>query len=241
MNNVDFSIITINYNNSSGLEKTIRSVEKQKYFKFEHVIVDGLSTDNSIKIIIENKHDKLRFISERDSGISDAFNKGISLAKGDYIIMLNSGDILFDSQVLSKIHDILSVKNNKPDVIWGKVVSDLGFFVGKYKEKKLTADSIPHQGAFVSRKTYLDVAKYDVNYKIRMDYKFFSELLKKKLSFDFIDEVISIYETGGVSMRNKTKFYLEGVLVDFKYLNSNIFGNIIRYIYHSIKNLLKAG
>lgn len=241
MSDIIFSIVTINYNNSSGIKKTIKSVKEQIYHNYEHVIVDGSSTDDSIDIINKFKHDKLTFISEKDSGISDAFNKGIYLAKGEYILMLNSGDIFFDDQVLLKISNFLSVKNNKPDVVWGKVISDLGFFVGKYNKHKLAPDSIPHQGAFVSRKTYLDVAKYDVNYKIRMDYKFFSELLKKKLSFDFIDEVISIYETGGVSMRNKTKFYLEGVLVDFKYLNSNIFGNIIRYIYHSIKTCLKAG
>lgn len=232
-----FSIITINYNNASGLKKTLESVKKQKFVSFEHVIIDGLSSDGSLKVINDCIYDKLHYVSEVDFGISDAFNKGIIQSKGEYILMLNSGDVFYDEYVL----DIVSKKLNelviRPDVLWGKVISETGFFVGEYKKNKINPDSIPHQGAFVRRDIYLNETKYNMSYKIRMDYQFFSDLLNKKCTFKFMDEIISIYEMNGISMRNKKIFYLEGAIIDLKYFNVNFFGNTIRYFYHAIKGI----
>lgn len=98
------SIITINYNNASGLEKTIRSVVEQTYNEYEYIIIDGASSDKS-KEVVQGYQQYIDFwCSEKDSGIYNAMNKGIQRASGEYLLFLNSGDILSDSAVLSDIH-----------------------------------------------------------------------------------------------------------------------------------------
>lgn len=240
MGNKTFSIVTINYNNSEGLKRTLDSVSSQKYCNFEHIVIDGLSTDNSIDVIKCKAHSRLFFISEEDNGISDAFNKGIAQSKGEYILMLNSGDVFYNSDVLDEISVELNRLAISPDVLWGDVISETGFFVGKHYKTKIKPDSIPHQGAFVHRHVYFNKAIYDTSYKIRMDYQFFSELINKKCTFVYVDKTISVYEVDGVSMRNKKMFYLEGMKIDFKYLSISFFGNVLRYIYHTIKEF-RAG
>ena len=102
------SIITVTYNSSKTLRDTLESVLKQTYKNYEHIIVDGLSKDNTIEIVkeYENKYDgKLKYISEKDTGLYDAMNKGIKMATGDVIGILNSDDIYANEDVLKKIAD----------------------------------------------------------------------------------------------------------------------------------------
>jgi glycosyltransferase involved in cell wall biosynthesis len=112
------SIITINYNNSTGLEKTINSVINQKYFDYEYLIIDGNSTDGSKEII--DKYSRFLFlgISENDNGIYNAMNKGIMKSNGDYLFFLNSGDYFFDEQSLSN----LANEADEQDFIYGNTI-----------------------------------------------------------------------------------------------------------------------
>lgn len=103
------SIITINYNDAPGLAKTLKSVADQHIpagFELEHIVIDGGSTDDSVNIIKQYPH-VTKWISERDNGVYNAMNKGIKLATGDYIQILNSGDILASDTVLSRMYDAL--------------------------------------------------------------------------------------------------------------------------------------
>ena len=104
------SIVTINLNNKIGLEKTIVSVINQKYRNFEFIIIDGNSTDGSVDII-QKYQDKITYwISENDSGIYNAMNKGIANSKGEYILFLNSGDYLFnDSTIDDKLFEMMPI------------------------------------------------------------------------------------------------------------------------------------
>ena len=102
------SIITINYNNASGLEKTIRSVVEQTYNEYEYIIIDGASSDKSKEVIQEYQRYIDFWCSEKDSGIYNAMNKGIQKASGEYLLFLNSGDVLNNSAVLADIHGFLS-------------------------------------------------------------------------------------------------------------------------------------
>ena len=102
------SIITINYNNASGLEKTIRSVVEQTYNEYEYIIIDGASLDKSKEVIQEYQRYIDFWCSEKDSGIYNAMNKGIQKASGEYLLFLNSGDVLNNSAVLADIHGFLS-------------------------------------------------------------------------------------------------------------------------------------
>ena len=99
-----FSIITINYNNKIGLEKTLNSISSQKNKNFEFVIVDGGSTDGSVDLLRKNSKIISKYISEKDSGIYHAMNKGIKMSSGNYLIFINSGDCLVDENVTDEIH-----------------------------------------------------------------------------------------------------------------------------------------
>ena len=131
------SIITINYNNAAGLKKTLDSVASQTCTDFEHIIVDGASTDGSVDIIREYENtlasclsplaSRLKWLSESDTGVYNAMNKGIKLAKGEYLLFLNSGDYLVEESVLDKVFandcvaDILCSRCNVSDkgrVVW---------------------------------------------------------------------------------------------------------------------------
>ena len=112
------SIITINYNNASGLEKTIRSVVEQTYNEYEYIIIDGASSDKSKEVIQEYQRYIDFWCSEKDSGIYNAMNKGIQKASGEYLLFLNSGDVLNNSAVLADIHGFLSGE----DFVYGDLV-----------------------------------------------------------------------------------------------------------------------
>ena len=124
------SIITINYNNASGLEKTIRSVVEQTYNEYEYIIIDGASSDKSKEVIQEYQRYIDFWCSEKDSGIYNAMNKGIQKASGEYLLFLNSGDVLNNSAVLADIHGFLSGE----DFVYG----DLVFVRGMEKKQFLS-------------------------------------------------------------------------------------------------------
>ena len=101
------SVITINFNNRDGLRKTIESVVKQTYKDFEYIIIDGGSTDGSVDVIKEYA-DKIDYwVSEPDKGIYNAMNKGIDVAKGEYCIFMNSGDVFFSNDVYNEVYEDL--------------------------------------------------------------------------------------------------------------------------------------
>ena len=101
------SIITINYNNAKGLQKTLDSVVSQSFQDFEFIVIDGNSTDKSVDVIKQFTRVN-GWVSEKDNGIYDAQNKGILKAKGNYLLFLNSGDILANSNVFQKVSSVLS-------------------------------------------------------------------------------------------------------------------------------------
>ncbi|CAG9432959.1 glycosyltransferase [Providencia alcalifaciens] len=230
------TIITINYNNTHGLEKTIKSVIQQTAIinsDFEYIIIDGASTDNSLEVI--SKYG-INYISEPDHGISDAFNKGIRLASGKYILMLNAGDELFENNTISKV--LSYIDKDECELYYGDVInSETHQFVGR-KTQYTYPDTIPHQGAFVKNK-HCNELMYSTKFKIRMDYDFFSRLIKRKIKIKKLPFTIAKYEDGGVSMniKNRVTFYLEAIKIDFRDKNISIAFNIFRYTYHKIRGL----
>ena len=117
------SIVTINRNNAVGLEKTLLSVTNQTFKEFEYIVIDGASTDDSVNVIRAHESDfaHLKWVSERDSGIYNAMNKGLRMASGDYIQILNSGDCLADDKVTERMHKAL-VTNGEPSILYGNMV-----------------------------------------------------------------------------------------------------------------------
>src|ERR1700761_3218970 len=112
------SVITINYNNSAGLKRTIESIVSQDFADFEYIVIDGASTDGSAEVIKQYESQISYWVSEPDSGIYDAMNKGVRQAKGEYLLMINSGDLLVNNKVLDTVFKLNELK----DIVYGNVL-----------------------------------------------------------------------------------------------------------------------
>ncbi len=195
------SIITINYNNAIGLERTINSVVNQTCQEFEYIIIDGGSTDGS-KDVIQKYKDKIQeSISESDSGIYNAMNKGIKRSKGEYLLFLNSGDELYNLDVLEENYKSIHTE----DLIYFNinVIGEKDAFVKKYPSKitfsYLYEDSLPHPATFIKRNLFDKVGLYDENLKIVSDWKFFIlALVNHNATYKFINNIFSTFYLDGI-------------------------------------------
>lgn len=196
------SIITINFNNREGLRKTIKSVVEQTWRKFEYIVIDGNSTDGSVDILEDNSDDISYWVSEPDKGIYHAMNKGIDASHGDYLLFLNSGDYFYDNTV---IQDIVNF-NSCEDIIIGKLLflnnNEFSNVIAPITMLRFYGGSIPHPATFIRRDLFKN-NRFDENYKIVSDWKFFIQvLIIEECSYRIIDRCISCFESGGISAEN---------------------------------------
>lgn len=205
------SIITINYNDRLGLEKTINSVTSQTWQDFEFIVVDGNSNDGSKDVIETHKHHFAAYVSEPDSGIYNAMNKGINMAKGAYLLFLNSGDILFDEHTLQHAQGYL-------DGNCGIYYGDLVYEEQHKQRKRVLPDqltflfflehSLSHQASFIKKTLFHEIFMYNETYKIVSDWEFFIyAICKENVSYKHIPLFITIYDTNGISS-NKDNYEL---------------------------------
>ncbi len=199
MNNQLLSIITVNYNNHLGLQKTIDSVISQQWKNFEYLIIDGASTDDSLTIIKENEHHIHYWVSEPDTGVFNAMNKGFQQAKGECLLFLNSGDVLNGENALL---DFINHPNFKGDIIYGDYQFENG---GKIYPDELTPlffikSSLPHQSTFFKRSVFEVMGLYNESYKIAADRAFYIKcFLSDKFIFTHIKYPLTIYDLKGLS------------------------------------------
>ena len=193
------SIITINFNNLTGLQKTINSVTTQTWRDFEWIVIDGGSTDGSKELIEKYQDNFAYWCSEPDKGIYNAMNKGVDKAEGEYLLFLNSGDMLFADSTLSNVFH----KNNGSDIVSGLVVREDN---GKLRRdfynsivKQLILDTIEHQGTFIKKDLFLSY-NYREDLQIVSDWAAWIEwILRKNCSFEYIYEIVAVQEIDGVS------------------------------------------
>jgi glycosyltransferase involved in cell wall biosynthesis len=228
------SIITVVFNGKKYLEQTIQSVINQNYDNVEYIIIDGGSTDGTVDIIKKYEDQIDYWVSEKDSGISDAFNKGIENVYG-YILMLNAGDILVDQCILNKVSNELT----QPIVSY-EVKNSAGRKVGLAhcrKDALYSLFRVPHQGTFVHKLVYEDVGGYSQSLKLRMDYEFFMRAMTKYKP-KLVYEVVAIYDISGISssLNHKYRFEVEGVIIEYLYLGKSIW----RVCYVPIYRLFKS-
>lgn len=216
---IKLSIITINLNNHLGLIKTTRSVLAQSSSDFEYIVIDGQSIDGSKDIITKLANSKnyidITVLSEKDSGIYNAMNKGINIAKGEYIHLLNSGDWLVNDKVVEvmiKELNNLSDNETQPDILVGKSISVRSDGRVRYNHKPLTPISvmtfyrgtIEHTSAYIKRSLFEVVGMYDENYKIVSDWKwYFQALIFHDPLISFTDIYVSYFDTTGISNTNR--------------------------------------
>ncbi len=197
------SIITINYNNAKGLERTFHSVFNQTNKDFEYIVIDGNSTDGSKNIILQNESKIGYSISEPDKGIYDAMNKGIAKAKGDYILFLNSGDYLLDPNTIENVKSELHTF----DVISGDLIleekNQTKHYLKSIDEIEISHFlniSLYHQATFISKKMFEVYGLYDETFKLGGDYEFFIRIFFKfNATYKHINKPISYFVADGIS------------------------------------------
>lgn len=196
------SVITINYNNAAGLRKTMQSVVSQSYRDFEYIIIDGGSTDGSIGVIEEFRNSVTRSVSEKDKGIYDAQNKGISQATGEYLLFLNSGDFLCNPAVLEKVSGFgldRDIVYGDMYINWGEKIS-LGKMPAEISKEQMFRDTLWHPVSFIRSELFHNYGMYNLEYKMVADYEFFFRvIIKHKVSTKHIPLAICEFDTGGIS------------------------------------------
>lgn len=209
------SIITVVYNDETRILKTLQSVSQQSYSNLEYIIIDGLSSDNTLNVINTSKIKVDKLISEKDKGIYDAMNKGVVLSTGDWVLFLNAGDTFYTESTLREIFNFDD--SNSFDIIYGKHMWDYETFKKESYERPLNImyKTMPfcHQAALAKRKLLTEFP-FDLNYKIIADYDFFRKVYYNKAKFIFRPVIFVNYLcTGGVSSSNMVKLFWENLKI----------------------------
>lgn len=208
------SIITINYNDAAGLQRTLDSVCQQIYTDYELIVVDGASIDGSVDVIrsIVKKLEgiKVKWVSEPDNGVYDAQNKGIEMAMGEYCLFLNGGDVFCDENVLERIwgNKERKARSKDADIIYGneRAVKD-GVQVGYCKGVEnptfldLYKSCMKHQATFIRRELFDKYGKYDATMKISADWDWFFRVIAfhDDVTLQYVDVDVADFEEGGIS------------------------------------------
>lgn len=249
-----FTVITVLYNAEDFIEETIKSVLNQTNNNIEYILIDGGSTDNTLPIVKKYMDHIDYFISEKDKGIYDAMNKGISVSTGKYINFLNAGDTFANKYTLEHILNEIKKVDYEPDIIYGSVsiysenksyITTLKpLYLSKLFLNMFNTRVVCHQSVFIKKEK---CSKYSLNYKIKGDLNWYYDLLenveRKKIYKS--QEVVSNYLLGGLSNNNLTKSYMETIGILFKKNNIVMFLYSLPFlfipIFFKMKNILFKG
>lgn len=244
------TIITPTFNSAETLEKSILSVLDQDYEELEYLFIDGGSTDGTLDLIemyAENRS-FMHWLSETDEGIADAFNKGLTLATGDWIGILNSDDC-YTPGALAAVSEVAS-NNPEADVIYGNMqrIDDKCQPLFMLKPGPLDSSiwhemPLNHPATFVSRRTYEKVGGFDVNLKMAMDYDLVLRLFQGKCRFVYMDKVLACMRYGGASDENLLAVVKEVYKITTKQGYSRYLAGYwagVRLIKGSLKRALRA-
>jgi len=208
------SIITVSYNSSKTIKDTFDSMLRQTFNNIEYIVVDGNSKDKTIEFIKEYEEKfkvrniEFKWISEKDNGLYDAMNKGIEMATGEYIGILNSDDFYYDNYVIEKV--VKTLKNNQSDSLYANLYyvdeNNTDKIVRNWKSEKFNEKLFKngwhpaHPTFFVKKEIYNKYGLFDLNYKIAADYEIMLRFLEKnKISTQFLDEYLIKMRLGGES------------------------------------------
>jgi len=205
---IKISIVTVCFNSEDTIRDTIESVLSQDYEHIEYIIVDGGSNDDTLKILEKNRQSIDRLIVEDDDGIYDAMNKGIQVATGDFIGILNSDDIFADTTTISSVARLLT-KRTEVDGIYGDLIyvkrNDLSvstrFYssVGFRKWKLRYGMTLPHPTLYLKKELFEQHGYYKLNYRVAADFEFIARLMVNGVLLIRNPEVMVYMREGGVS------------------------------------------
>lgn len=210
------SIITINRNNALGLEKTMRSVANQGYKEIEYIIVDGASTDGSVEVIkdLESEFAYLKWVSEPDSGIYNAMNKGLHMATGEYVQILNSADCLAANDVTERMLAALE-DAGRPNIFYGNMIKcfpdgrkvvDRCFAGQEITMLGMFTGTLNHDPTYIRRDLFEKYGYYDESLKIVSDWKWYLQaIVLGKESPQYVDIDVTLFDMTGISESEGSK------------------------------------
>lgn len=240
------SVVTVAYNSAGTISDTLRSVAEQTYPNLEHIVVDGASTDDTMRIVQRHATGRTIVLSERDRGIYDAMNKGIRLATGDFVGFLNADDVFANRHVVADIAqvagsaasvdavygDLVYVEQDRPDQFvryWRS---------GVYSRSNLRLGWMPpHPTLYVRRSRLLQVGDFDTSFRISADYDFMLRFLSAaQVDVRYLAKVLVQMRTGGASNRSV------GALIrksseDLRALQKNRVGGVATLLCKNVRKL----
>lgn len=232
---VTFSIITITYNNLQGLQNTAQSILKQTYMDYEWIVVDAASTDGTQDFLNTLDTD---YISEPDTGIYDAMNKGIEKSTGDYLIFMNAGDIFAAPDILDMISENTQ---NHPDFIYGDSLETDENCNTHYKAartyKQYLWGMFTHHQSMLYKRSLIQDLRYNTDYCIAADYDFTCAFLKKSDRIIYCPFPICIFEPGGISQQKTRQGRLEQFEIRKGY--THILMNYMIFYYQSVSSVIR--
>lgn len=239
------NIITVCFNNLTGLKKTYKSILGQSYNHFNWMVIDGKSNDGTVEFLEQVKQEnqiEIIYKSEDDDGIYDAMNKGIDLSNGDYLLFLNAGDELSSDNVLS---DVFDNRKHMPSIIYGNYYRELkngDLALIKAKPIRYIYHSLPtsHQAIFYNRSA-IDTLRYRLDYHVSSDYYFTSQLMKNldciaKKDYVIINKPIAVFEYNGMSRNNLSGLYKDAFDIQKEVWQLNIIFRIFSYMFKYLRN-----
>lgn len=207
------SVVTINYNNAEGLRKTIQSVLNQDYPHLQYIVIDGNSTDGSLAAIKEAESKISFWVSEPDSGLYHAMNKGVEKVKGEYVLFLNSGDWFERKDSLSTL---VSYCEGQDFVYGNQVIENEESSWVKYYPHQLSfsffiRDALPHASTLIKAALFEKYGKYNENFYIVSDWEFFLLCIcKHNCTYKHIEQPVSVFNIYGRSSLPENRWTLEG-------------------------------
>lgn len=251
--NYKISVITATFNSQATIRGTIDSILSQDYNNFEHIIVDGISSDSTLEIIesykdkYKEKNISLIISSQKDSGIYDAFNRGIKLSNGDLIGFLNSDDFYFENNVLSLINWAFLKPSLKPiqSICANLEYVDSKFYtLRKVKGKKLNIKDFKmgfhpaHPTFYVKQEVFKNFGSFNLKYKIASDYELMLRFIaKNNITNLYIDENLIKMHSGGVSNQNLKNIYRANLECYHAWLDNGLFVSPFFVILKPIRKL----
>lgn len=204
--NFTFSIITPCFNSEKTIERTLQSVLDQSYQNFEYIVIDGGSTDNTLEIIQKYRPafgDRIRVVSERDNGIYDAMNKGIRMATGDLVGIVNSDDY-YEPDCLWTIAECYHPSEGRYQILYGgmRCRDETGLIQSEvfFHHDFLREQMINHPASFVTRALYDHFGMYDTQYKSAADLDFFLKMQRESsIKFVPVRKILTNFSSGGIS------------------------------------------
>jgi len=242
MNNPLVSIITVVFNGEKHIEQTINSIIFQSYPHVEYIIIDGASKDKTLEIIKKYEKNITHLISEKDTGIYNAMNKGLSLAKGEIIGILNADDYYFEKTIELVVQAFVK---SKASIVYGNLAK-LRSFEGKNYFKEIAPNislvektmPIFHPATFVKKELYDKIGTFNEKYKLSADYDFIYRAYKADAVFEYIPQPLTVFRIDGATSTS-CKSYKEGYQI-LKSYNSPFANDMKRLIIKcKIKNFIR--